>query len=149
MSKPPIKSIRVLPRTFVGLCKLFPLRPVHGDADLDRATRMIDAMAGHRLNRDQEDYLEALSSLASVYEESRYSRDLSHVTPVDALRFLVEQNGLTASALGELLGNRSLGSKILRGERELSKDHISVLAGRFCVSPSLFLRSKKAGKRAA
>jgi hypothetical protein len=42
-------------------------------------------------------------------------------------------------SLGALLGNRSLGSKILRGERELSKTHLRILADRFKVEAGLFL----------
>jgi antitoxin component HigA of HigAB toxin-antitoxin module len=46
---------------------------------------------------------------------------------------------MTASDLGELLGNRSLGSKVLRGERELSKTHLRILAERFKVDAGLLL----------
>jgi antitoxin component HigA of HigAB toxin-antitoxin module len=41
--------------------------------------------------------------------------------------------------IGELLGNRSLGSKVLREERQMSKEHIRKLSGRFSVSSDLFL----------
>jgi antitoxin component HigA of HigAB toxin-antitoxin module len=51
----------------------------------------------------------------------------------------LEQNDMTASDLGKLLGNRSLGSKILRGERELSKQHFRILTERFKVDAGLFL----------
>ena len=52
----------------------------------------------------------------------------------------MEQSGINGSRLGELLGgNRSLGEKILRGERELSKAYIRTLAAHFKVSPGLFL----------
>jgi HTH-type transcriptional regulator/antitoxin HigA len=127
-----------IPATFDELRQTFPLRPVHDAVDLENATEIIDAMAGRDLNTDQSDYLEALTELAGAYEDVHHKKDLSHVTPLDALRRLVEHNGMTASELGELLGNRSLGSKILRGERELSKAHIRKLADRFKVSPALF-----------
>jgi len=55
------------------------------------------------------------------------------------LQYLCEQNDMPASALGELLGNRSLGSKVLRGERQLSKEHIRKRCDRFSVSSDLFL----------
>jgi HTH-type transcriptional regulator/antitoxin HigA len=60
-------------------------------------------------------------------------------SPISILKHLLDSNEMNASQLGELLGNRSLGSKILRGERELSKTHIRLLAERFKVSPALFL----------
>ena len=50
---------------------------------------------------------------------------------------------MTASALGGLLGNRSIGSKLLRGERELSKAHIRRLCERFKVSADLFLAADR------
>ena len=43
------------------------------------------------------------------------------------------------SDLGNLLGNRSLGSKILRGEWELSKTRLRILADRFKIHVGLFL----------
>jgi antitoxin component HigA of HigAB toxin-antitoxin module len=46
---------------------------------------------------------------------------------------------MTSSALGELLGHRSLGSKLLRGKRQLSKTHIRILADHFKVRADLFL----------
>lgn len=134
-----LKPFRDMPTTFDGLCRMFPLRPIHDEVDLANATEVIDAMAGHDLNQDQADYLEALSELVGAYEDVHYGKDLSHVTPREALQYLVEQNDMTASALGELLGNRSLGSKLLRGERELSKAHIRKLCERFKVSPALFI----------
>jgi HTH-type transcriptional regulator/antitoxin HigA len=134
-----ITPFRALPRTFDGLCKMLPLRPVHDDVDLANASEVIEALAGHQLNQDQQDYLEALSNLVGAYEDVRFEKDLGKVTPLKALRYLVEHNGLTASGLGEILGNRALGSKILRGEREMSKTHIRKLAKRFNVSPALFV----------
>ena len=56
----------------------------------------------------------------------------------DTLTRLLDVHGLTASDLGRLLGNRTLGSAILRGDRDLSKAHILTLAERFKVSPVLF-----------
>ena len=46
---------------------------------------------------------------------------------------------MTASDLGRMLGDRSLGSRVLNGRRRLSKEHIKILCGRFKVSADLFL----------
>jgi antitoxin component HigA of HigAB toxin-antitoxin module len=43
--------------------------------------------------------------------------------------------------LGRLLGNRALASLILRGRRQLSKNHIRLLARHFKVSPALFFET--------
>jgi antitoxin component HigA of HigAB toxin-antitoxin module len=58
------------------------------------------------------------------------------------LKYLIDLHQMNGSQLGQLLGrNRSLGGKILRGERQLSKAHIRVLVERFKVSPALFFEA--------
>ena len=46
---------------------------------------------------------------------------------------------MSVSDLGRLLGQRELGSKLLREERQLSKTIIVKLADHFHVSPAYFL----------
>ncbi len=128
-----------LPRDYAGLVALFLPRPLHDAVDLRNATEFVDLMAGHDLSRDQEDYLDLLSDLVDKYESLHTPLARKRLTPVDALRFLIEENGLSASDLGRLLGDRALGPKVLSGERELSKEHIRKLSARFCVNPRLFL----------
>ncbi len=61
------------------------------------------------------------------------------MSPIEALEFLLQENGLSGRDLGRILGQPQLGGKILRGERELSKNHIRKLCDYFKVSPELFL----------
>jgi HTH-type transcriptional regulator/antitoxin HigA len=56
---------------------------------------------------------------------------------VAALRFIINQNNLTLSDLPEI-GHKSLVSKILSGERNLTKSHIDKLSKRFHIDPGLF-----------
>jgi HTH-type transcriptional regulator/antitoxin HigA len=77
--------------------------------------------------------------LIGAYEDVHHAIDTSGIRGLDMLKYFLEQNDMTASDLGVLLGNRSLGSKILRGERELSKAHLRILAKRFKVDAGIFL----------
>ncbi len=131
---------RPLPETWEELTTQLPLRPIHDDIEYDNAVGRLDLLAVlEERTADQEDYLETLSALVERYDDEHFAIDDSGITPIEVLRYLCEQNGLTASALGELLGNRSLGSKVLREERQLSKQHIRKLSDRFSVSSDLFL----------
>ena len=134
-----IAGFKRLPRTYAGLVAMLPPRPIHDDVDLGNATEMIDRLAGFGLNADQEDYLEALSTFVEAYERDRFPIDDSRMTPLDALKFLLAENGMTASDLGRLLGTRTLGPAILSGRRALSKAHVKKLAEHFKVEPGLFL----------
>lgn len=130
---------------YLDLVMAFPLKAIHDDAHLTRAAKVIDELTTipeERLTQGQADYLEALSELVHSYESTRHPADISDVDGIDVLALLLEENDMSASDLGRLLGNRSLGSKILRRERGLSKTHIAILAERFKVSPSLFLAGK-------
>jgi len=100
---------------------------------------MIFLMAGFPLNADQEDYLDALSTFVSAYEDIHYPIDTSDVTPLDTLKMLLEDRDMNASDLGRLLGNRTLGAAILSGKRNLSKTHIKKLAEHFKLDPGVFL----------
>lgn len=130
-----------LPSTFAALNAFHPLRPIRDAVDYDNAVEVLDRLAVlDRRTADQEDYLETLATLASKYDEENYAADLSQFSPLASLQYLMEHHGINGSQLGELLGNnRSLGGKILRGERQLSKAHVRILADRFKVNPALFL----------
>ncbi len=91
------------------------------------------------LNQDQSDYLELLIDQIEKYENQSYPLPYENQDPIANLIFLLNENNLNASDLGILLGNRQLGSKILRRERQLSKSHIRILSRHFRVSADLFL----------
>jgi len=130
-----------LPKTYKELLDLFMLRPIHDKHELDNATEIIDILAGKDLNKDQEDYLEALSTLAEEYESEHYPIPSSRISGVEVLRFLLKENGMNASDLSRLLdSHRTLGSRILSGERHLTADHLRTLCDRFKVSADVFLR---------
>jgi HTH-type transcriptional regulator/antitoxin HigA len=119
--------------------KLYLLRPIRTNGDYNRAVHIADMLAGRTdLNRDQADYFESLSTLIEAYENEHDNFDTEQ-EPLEALKFLLDANGLSGSDLGRLLGYRELGSKILNGARKLSKQHIKILAKHFSVEPGLFL----------
>ena len=95
-----------LPKTYAKLVAWYAPRPIRNEAERQAATAMIDTMAGHALNRDQDDYLDLLSTLLSEYEEVLYPVRMDESTPLERLRYLLEESRTTASDLGRLLGNR-------------------------------------------
>lgn len=134
------KSERV-PTTFNELNALRALRPVQDEVDLDNAMELLDKLAVMKQRtKDQEDYLETLTTLVEKYEAEHDPIDTEDLPIVEILKSLMEGHEMSASDLGRVLGSRELGSVILRGERQLSKSHVLKLAKHFNVSPALFLR---------
>jgi len=128
-----------LPSGFFDLQKQFlPLRPIHSKTEYAQALNTASELASRTsFTQEQADYLEVLTNNIKAYEDQHFDRG-KH-TPLEILRFLVSENGMSGSDLGRILGHRTLGPKILKGERQLSKGHIKTLAAHFSVNPSLFL----------
>ncbi len=132
-----------LPGPFEELVRLMPPQAIKDDARCADATAMIDRlMAVGRLTKGQELYMETLVQLVQAYESAHHAIALP--TGMDALRHLMAEHGLNASALARLLGvHESMGSKILRGERALTVEHIRTLAARYKVRAEIFLAPEK------
>jgi len=127
-----------MPATYADLIALLPLRPLHDEIDYDNALEVAEALVGSvHPSDDQADYLDVLTDIIQKYEARRHSVG-GGGTPLDTLKRMLKEQGLTGSDLGRLLGNRPLGGAILRGERKLSKAHIQILAEYFKVSTDLF-----------
>jgi HTH-type transcriptional regulator/antitoxin HigA len=128
-----------IPESYAELVGLFMPRPLHDDVDYRNALAMLDAMAGFEMNADQQDYFEAIATFVEKYEAEHHAIDEMKMTPVELLRSIIDEHGMTKSDLGQLLGDRSLGHRILTGQRELSKAHIRILAERFSLNPAALL----------
>ena len=129
-----------LPKDYAGLCRLLTPRPIHDKVDFENVAEITDAMAGHKLTADQEDYFDLLCRLIEDYEKEHAQLDTSKVTALDALQHLLDAHDMSAADLARLLDvHRTLGAMILRGERQLTLAHVRTLTKHFSVSADLFL----------
>jgi len=137
-TKPPI-SFATLPTDYHSLVTKFPPRPIHDRVGLKNTLEIIDAMAGHALNKDQEDYLEILSRMVEDYEAE--TRQVRKVSGVQLLRLLVAEHNLTAVELSRIIGvDSSHAAKIIRGDRSITPAHAKKIARRFAVRIDALLR---------
>ena len=137
MNKTKIASTGI-PETYDELCRGYPPRKIKNKAAHAGALKVIDAMAGHALNPDQEDYLDLLSDLVEAYENKAV--DPPKVPVTEVLKELMEERNMTQTRLAEFLGiDNSLVTKILKGEREITVDIARALARQFNVDASMFL----------
>jgi len=128
-----------LPSRFEDLVRLMPPRAIMDDAHYENTLEMIDRlMACRKLTKGQESYLETLVQLVQAYEAAHHA--IEAPKGIDALKHLLEERGMSASALARLLGvHASMGSKILKGERALTVDHLKLLAAQFRVRADTFI----------
>ncbi|MFI5378671.1 MAG: type II toxin-antitoxin system HigA family antitoxin [Tepidisphaerales bacterium] len=137
----PKKLRNVAGDVYMELVGRFPLRPIRSDAEYHKASAVMMSLAmkgEKRLSSGERDYLDAITVFVGRYDDEHYPL-AGKCTPLECLKYLMEENGMKAIDLGELVGGRGQASLILHGRRDLSKANIRALATRFKVSPALFL----------
>ena len=130
-----------LPRQFTELVQMMPPQAIQDDVQHANTLEVIDRlMAIPKATKGQAVYLETLVQLVQAYEAEHHAIKTTDISGLESLKYLLQENNMNASDLARLLGvHTSLGSKILKGERSLTVDHIRELAAQFKVSPRLFL----------
>jgi HTH-type transcriptional regulator / antitoxin HigA len=125
---------------YIELIREFPIRPIMSVKEHSAAQAILDRLVGRDdLSKGQLDYLAALVRFVEDYESERFALEMKQLTPIELLRYLMEQNDMNTSDLGYVLGSRGLASEVLSGKRGLSKTLIRKLAERFGLDPSIFL----------
>lgn len=106
------------------------------EANLERIEVLIDATPG----TPEGDELEILSTLIERYENERFP--IAAPTPLAAIRFRMEQGGMTPRDLEPFIGSRSRVSEILNGTRSLSIDMIRALNEHLGIPAEVLIRQE-------
>ncbi len=101
------------------------LRPVRNDRDLHRALGRIEELWGAKSGTAKGDELDILMLLAEKYEEEHFAIPASD--PVEAIKFLMEQNGLSRKDLEPYIGASGRVSEVLNKKRNLTLQMIKRL----------------------
>lgn len=124
---------------FQALAALIPLRTIRNEQDYDKAVLALNQLLELGAADAQDplpDLVNTLSTLIAEYDEQHYPQQA--VSPVEVLRFLMEQHQLPQSGLPEI-GSQGVVSEILSGKRELNVRQIRALSERFSVPASVFI----------
>ena len=125
----------------VKMIELGAPRLIRSDAELERYTdALFDLTALARPTAAQMEAINLLSLLVETYESQRFAVGSS--SPIEVLRFLMEQNALQQRDLAHELGSESNVSLILSGKRNLTVPHLQKLSRRFGIPASVFLESR-------
>ena len=127
---------------YLELVKRFPLVPIKDEGHYDEAVAFLKKLAIRdegALDAGEAAYLDALTLFVEDYQNKHHQIEARQMTPLEAVKYLMEESAMKAADLGRVLGNRSLATQVLKGRRALSKANIVALAGHFHVGPGLFL----------
>ena len=133
-------NVQNLPGDFESLVRLYPPAAIHDEIAFENAMDIVNTLtAAPHPTEGQLKYLDTLTILVERYEDDAEGSVPPDADAIGVLRYLMEDRGMSASDVGRLLGDRSLGPRILNGDRSLSKAHIKILAKHFGVSPAVLL----------
>jgi HTH-type transcriptional regulator/antitoxin HigA len=126
--------------SYPDLFQALPLRPIHNATGYKKAMKVLEQLAlQDDMNEDQSDYFTVLSGLVEKYERDRWPLASEKVSVPEILKSFMEDHGMSGSDLGRLLGERTIGHKVLSGKRKLTIDQVRILANHFRVSAELFI----------
>jgi|SRR6056297_4007636 len=100
------------------LFKVMNIRPIKTEADYDASISRIEALWGAEKDSAAGDELDLLVTLVESYEMKHYP--IAPPDPVDAIKFRMEQMGLTKADMVQYLGSQSRVSEILSRKRRLT-----------------------------
>jgi len=122
------------------------LRPIRTKANYEAALKEIERLWGARSGTPAGDRLDILATLIDAYEDERYPMDPPD--PIEAIKFRMEQQGLTRKDLEGILGTRTRVAEVLNGRRGLSINMIRRLHEKLGIPAEVLIRPTKRRKAA-
>lgn len=117
------------------------IRPIKSDRDYRRAMKAIDGLMDARPNTPEGDRLDVLTTLVEAWEEEHYAIDAPD--PVEAIRFAMEQRGVTRRDLEPLIGSRARVYEVLTRRRNLTLPMIRRLHERLGIPAESLIREPR------
>ena len=117
------------------------VRPIRSEADCDEALRRVEELWGAASGTPEGDELDVLAPLIEAYERDHYPIDLP--TPIDAIKFRLEQQGKDYRSLIGVIGQRTRVYEVMRGARPLSLNMIRKLHSKLGIPAEVLIQAPR------
>jgi len=94
------------------------IRPIHSEQDYAAALARVELLMGMGRSPAEDDELDVLGTLVELYEDRRFPMDAPD--PVEAIKFRMQQLGMSQSDLKPIFGSRAKASEVLSGKRDVT-----------------------------
>jgi len=95
------------------------IHPIKTEKNYEEALTAIDSLFDAAPGTEEGDHLDILTTLVEDYERKQHY-DIPSPDPIEAIKFRMEQEGLTRKDLENLIGGRGRISEVLSGKRSLT-----------------------------
>ena len=117
------------------------VRPIRSKRDHAAALKEVERLWGAKAGTRHGDRLDVLETLIEAYEEEHYPIDPPD--PIEAIKFRMEQQGLTRRDLEEIIGTRTRIAEVLNRKRGLSIAMIRRLNERLGIPAEVLIRPSR------
>ena len=117
------------------------VKPIRSEADHEAALAEVERLWGAKTGTPKGDRLDVLATLIDAYESAHDPMDPPD--PVEAIKFRMEQQGLTRRDLEEMIGTRTRIAEVLNRKRGLSIGMIRRLHERLGISAEVLIRPSR------
>jgi HTH-type transcriptional regulator / antitoxin HigA len=114
------------------------LKPIRTKADYEKALAEVERLWGAKTGTSDGDRLDVLATLIDAYETEHYAMDPPD--PIEAIKFRMEQQGLSRKDLEPFIGTRTRVAEILNRKRSLSISMIRRLHRHLGISADVLIR---------
>ncbi len=117
------------------------IRPIKNETNYRETLREIEALMSAEIGSPEGDRLDVLVTLVEAYERQHYPIDFPD--PVEAIKFRMEQQGLTIEDLVPVIGRKNWVYEILAGKRPLTLRMIENLHETFSIPAESLLKHSR------
>lgn len=121
------------------------IKPIRTEDDHTAALQRIEQLWGSAQGTSLGDELEVLVTLVEAFERKHYPMDLP--SPIDAIKFRLEQEGKDYKALIGIIGQRTRVYEVMRGARPLSLNMIRNLHRKLEIPAEVLIQTGRGSKR--
>lgn len=114
------------------------LKPIRTEADYEAALAEVERLWGAKGGTPKGDRLDVLATLIEAHETKHCPIDPPD--PIDAIRFRMEQQGLTRKDLEPMIGTRNRIAEVFNRKRGLSIEMIRNLHDKLGISAEVLIR---------
>lgn len=100
-------------------------RLIKTEAEYEKALAIVESLMHAKAGTEELERLEYWAKLVEIYEDEHYP--IPKPTPLSAIQFAMEQQGLTRRDLEPFMGSKGVVSEVLAGKRRLTLDMIHAL----------------------
>src|SRR5262245_62808195 len=122
------------------------IKPIRTKRDHGAALKEIERLWGSKAGTPEGDRLDVLATLIDAYEARHYPMDPPD--PIEAIKFRMEQQGLSRKDLERMIGGRGRVAEVLNRKRSLSIDMIRRLHDGLGISADVLIRPTQQDKAA-